>query len=171
MVAILMEDKFDWNIKDRIIYKFVTNILNIRLRETMRESESKTYGVGVQQGATKLPKPQYTLLVNWGCSPDNVDGLITTAFGIMKAMQDSLPSTENMEKSRETLLRGLETDNEQNSYWLDKLMHSSINGDKLLTKEEISKVIEGVTPEEVQKAARKYFTQDHYLQVVLKPEK
>jgi len=171
MVAILMEDKFDWNIKDRIIYKFVTNILNIRLRETMRESESKTYGVGVQQGATKLPKPQYTLLVNWGCSPENVDGLITTAFSIMKAMQDSLPSTENMEKSRETLLRGLETDNEQNSYWLDKLMHSSINGDKLLTKEEISKVIEGVTPEEVQNAARKYFTENHYLQVVLKPEK
>ncbi len=171
LVAILMEDNFDWNIKNRIVFNFTTNILNIRLRETMRESKSKTYGVGVQKGNTKLPEPKYTLLVNWGCSPENVEGLVTTVFDIMKAMQDSLPSAENMEKSRETLLREMETDNEQNSYWLDKLMHSSINSDRLLTKEEISKVIEGVTPEEVQQAARKYFTDNHYLQVVLKPEK
>jgi len=171
LVAILMEDKFDWTIRNRMIFSITTNILNIRLRETMRESKSKTYGVGIQKSSTKLPKPEYNILVNWGCSPDNVNELISTVFEIMGDMRQNLPSAENMEKSKETIIREMETDNEKNSYWIDKLMHTSINGDKLMTKEELTKIVGTISPEDIRQAARRYFTPDHYLQVVLLPEK
>ncbi len=171
MVAILMEDPFDWNVRNRLIFNITTNILNIRLRETMRESKSKTYGVGIQKSNTKLPKPEYNILINWGCKPDNVDELINTVFQIMDDMQTHFPSDENMEKSRETIVRQLQTDSEKNDYWLGKLMDSSINNDKLQTQDELVKVVESITPEEIRQAARQYFTKDHYLQVVLLPEK
>ncbi len=171
LVAILMEDPFEWTIKNRLIFDITTNILNIRLRETMREQKSKTYGVGLQPSTTKLPKPEYNILVNWGCSPENVNDLTGTVFSIMTEMKEAPPAAENMEKSKEKILRQLQTDSETNSYWLDKLMHSSINGDPILTLDEITKIVEGIAPGDVQDAARKYFTEDHYLQVVLFPEK
>ncbi len=171
MVALMMEDQFDWNVKNRIIFNMTLNILNIRLREIMRESKSKVYGVGIQKSVDKYPKPEYTILVNWGCAPDNVKDLINTVFRQMTHMKDHLPTSENLEKSRETMIRELQTDNEKNSYWLSKLMDNSINKDKLRTKDEITSLIKSVKPEDIRNAAKKYFTEDHYLQVVLLPEK
>ena len=171
MVALMMEDQFDWNVKNRIIFNMTLNILNIRLREIMRESKSKVYGVGIQKSVDKYPKPEYTILVNWGCAPDNVKDLINTVFRQMTHMKDHLPTSENLEKSRETMIRELQTDNEKNSYWLSKLMDNSINKDKLHTKDEITSLIKSVKPEDIRNAAKKYFTEDHYLQVVLLPEK
>jgi zinc protease len=171
LVAILMEDPFDWSVTNRIIFDITTNILNIRLRETMRESQSKTYGVGLQKSSDKLPKPRYDIMINWGCAPENVNGLVRTVFQIMSDMQKNLPKAENMEKSKETIIRELQTNSQQNGYWLGKLKDTSINGDKLLTMNEITKIVEGVTPEDVREAARRFFTEDHYLQVVLMPEK
>jgi len=100
-----------------------------------------------------------------------VNELISTVFEIMGDMRQNLPSAENMEKSKETIIREMETDNEKNSYWIDKLMHTSINGDKLMTKEELTKIVGTISPEDIRQAARRYFTPDHYLQVVLLPEK
>ncbi len=171
LVALLMQDPFDWNVKNRIVFNMTMNILNIRLREIMREGESKVYGVGIQKSNTKYPKPEYTILVNWGCSPDNVDGLVNTVFQEMDHMNNNLPTSENLEKARETMIRELQTDHENNSYWLGKLMDSFVNKDGLHTLEELTSIIKSIRPDDIQRAACKYFTKDHYLEVVLLPEK
>ncbi len=170
LVAIMMQGPYDWSLTNRILYQITNNILNIHLREVMREKESKTYGVGVDGSDNKLPRPRYTLVVSWGCSPDYVDRLIRTAFGEMKKMTEQPPSQEDLEKSKEKILRSLETDMKTNRYWLDKLMHASINGDPLVTYDEIRRTVENIRAEEVREAARRFFQLDHYLQVVLKPE-
>ncbi|HHJ10802.1 MAG TPA: insulinase family protein [Bacteroidetes bacterium] len=171
LVALLMEDEFDWSAKNKVIFNMTMNILNIRLREIMRENESKVYGVGIQKSTSKYPKPEYNILINWGCSPDNVEGLIKTVFQEMDHLRNNPPTTVNLEKARETMIRELQTNNEQNNYWLGKLKGSFLNQDKLLTLEELETIIQSIIPADIQGAARRFFTPDHYLQVVLLPEK
>ncbi len=171
LVAIMMHGPYLWSLTNRILFQITNNILNIHLREVMREKKSQTYGVGVQGQDDKLPKPRYSVILNWGCNPKNVNMLVKTAFDEIRKMTTTPPSAEDLEKSKEKILRGLETDLKNNLYWADKLMHSSINGDRLYTYEEIRRTVENIRPEDVREAAKRFYRTDHYLQVVLMPEK
>ncbi len=170
MVGLMIRNDFDYNIQDRLELQMLVKILSIRLRESMREDQGGVYGVQVRQSAKQFPKPDYNIFVSWGCSPDNVDTLVNTVFIEMDKLIDNGPSALNLEKAIETYLRDLESNQEKNKYWLNKLKDSQWGGSEMLTADELRKMVEEITSKKLQTAAIKYFTKDHYLKVVLMPE-
>lgn len=170
MVGLAMNNDFEYNIKNRMELQMLVKILSIRLRENMREDQGGVYGVQVQQHSGLYPEPEYSIYVMWGCSPDNVDTLVSTVFTEMDYLIENGPGDTNLEKSLETFLRDLETNQKQNKYWLNKLKDSQWLNTNLLSAEELTEVVKAITKEDLQKAAIKYFTKEHYIKVVLMPE-
>ena len=169
-VAIMMDGDFDWTLTNRLQSQMLMKILSIRLRENMREDQGGVYGVGARQQLSRYPKSEYSLLVNWGCGPENVDKLTNTVFTEMQYLADNGPGDVNMEKAKETYLRDLETNVKENKYWLNKIKDGIQYNSKLATTEELIRLVNNTSKEDLQKAAHQYFTPDHYLKVVLMPE-
>lgn len=170
MVGMMIKNDFDYTIKNRLELQILVKILSIRLRENMREDQGGVYGVQVQQNASLYPTPDYNVFVAWGCSPDNVDTLVNTVFTEMDYLIDNGPGTVNLEKAIETYNRDLESDQEQNKYWLNKLKDSKWESSEMLSADILRSTAANITKEDLQAAAIKYFTKDHYLKVVLMPE-
>ena len=170
MVGFIIKNDFEYNIENRLELQMLIKILSIRLRESMREDQGGVYGVQVQQSNKLYPKPNYNLVIYWGCSPDNVDTLVQTVFNEMDYLIENGPGDVNLGKATETYFRDLESNQEQNKYWLGKLKDSKWNETELQNIESLTKIVQSITKEDLQKAAIKYFTKDHYLKVVLKPE-
>jgi len=169
-VAIIMDGDFEWNVTNRLQSKLLMKILNIRLRESMREDQGSVYGVGARQQLSRYPKPEQSIFVSWGCGPENVDGLVSTVFTEMQFLVDNGPSDVNLTKAKETYLRDLETNVKENKYWLNKIKDGIKYKSDLVTTEELNELVSITTKEDLQKAAIQYFTNDHYLKVILMPE-
>ena len=170
MVGIVVKNDFDYTIKNRLELQMLVKILGIRLREMMREDQGGVYGVQVQQSSNLFPKPNYDIIIAWGCSPDNVDTLVHTVFVEMDALANEGPDDTNLGKAVETYLRDLESNQEKNSYWLGKLKNSQWQDTELYSAEKLKAIAEAISKEDLQEAAKKYFTKEHYLKVVLMPE-
>ena len=55
-------------------------VLETRLRETLREALSGTYGVQVEADASKIPEPRYSVTIDFGCDPERTEELVKTLF-------------------------------------------------------------------------------------------
>ncbi len=147
----------------------MASILQIRLRELLREDLGGTYGVGVSGSLRYRPDEEYRVSIRFGSDPARADELSAVAFEEIERLREHGPDEETVAKVRETQRRTKETDLQQNSYWLRELSSRDERG---LDLSEIPSYeeIEGWTAEQVQEAAAMYLRTDQYVKVVLLPE-
>jgi zinc protease len=169
-VALMMDRSFDWDVKSRLGMSLLMKILNIRMRESMREDQGGVYGVQSRPTMTKYPKEEVNILVAWGCAPENVDQLVNTVFGEMDTLKMDGPNSINIGKAKEAVIRDYQTNFEENGYWLGKIKNSYYYDEELLNLPELIKIVENISASYLQKMANTYFTSDHYLKVILMPE-
>jgi zinc protease len=159
-----------WNMDERFALRSAVDVLRIRLREVMREDKGGVYGVGVWGDLSRLPKETFSSGITFTCNPDNVDDLIKAAMDEINALQKDGPSSENLEKVRETLLRNHEKGLKEDSFWMSNLSfyrENELPFDGILKLPERAKAL---TAEKVRDAARKYFSSENLLTARLLPE-
>ena len=170
LVNISMKGTFKWDVKERICFAMFTQILDIKLRESMREEQGGVYGVNAAGSVSLHPKPRYSLDFVWGCSPDNVDKLIATVFDEAKKIKTGGPTETDLKKIKEILIRERETAMKDNSFWQQILLNTYRQGDKLMTYDEYKKMIHSVKTKDIRRVARLYFNEMNYVVGRLMPE-
>jgi zinc protease len=170
MVAIMMKSPFEWSADNRLNLEMMMRVLNIKLRENLREDQGGVYGVGSRQSNSQFPTPEYTITINWGTNPEMVDTLTKAVFYEMDRLIHEGPTAEDLVKVKETTIRERETNEKQNRFWLNTISFADQNELPLLTIDEFNKKIHALTADDIQQAANYFLKPDHYLRLVLKPE-
>lgn len=171
MVGIVFDEKFEWSDTSRLCLRMMNDIMRIKLVEVIREELSGVYSPQVQMNFDKYPTPEFTMMIMFGCSPKNTNKLTKAVFGIIKSIRDKGPSETDLNKVKETLIREREEDLMKNSFWVNRLEGYYYNNDDVKLITEYKNKVNAITLADVQKFANKYFIKDHYVRVVLKPEK
>jgi len=147
----------------------LADVLDIRLRELLREDLGGTYGVGVSGRLTYRPDEEYRVSISFGSAPERAEELSAVAFEEIERLKAEGPDAETVDKVRETQRRTKETDLRENRYWLSQL--SAFESRRLdLRLIPSYDWIEGWTAEQVQQAAIRYLRTDQYAKFVLLPE-
>jgi zinc protease len=168
-VNVSMSGKFKWNLKERLHFAMFTDVLAIKLRESMREEQGGVYGVRVS-GSTRLyPKPMFSLDFSWGCSPDNVEPLTVTVFEEARKIKADGPTDSDLNKVKETMIRSRETALKENSYWLQALLNRYRQGDEPMGLDAYRKLVKSVKAKDIRRVARLYFTDRNYVAGKLMP--
>ena len=145
-------------------------VLNIRLREILREELSGTYGVGVGFSNTPPVKGYGMMQINFGSSPENLDKLVAATLKEIERLKTEGPSLDDVNKVKELERRDLETNARQNSYWLGSMQTVHMYGwDPAGIARRLDRT-EKLTPEVVKAMFNKMFPMDRYTLVTLKPE-
>ena len=168
-VNIIMKGKFKWDLKERFYVSMMMEILNIKLRETMREEQGGVYGVNVSGNMSQYPKPRYSLDFKWGCAPENVNHLVTTVFEEAKKLKTLGPTENDLKKVKETLIRNRETAMKENSFWLNTLTNVYRQGDKPMTLNDYKKLVNSVKAKDIRRVTRQYFNDRNYVLGELMP--
>jgi zinc protease len=170
-VAMVMKGKYKFGDDNNLIVNALVQSLNIELREKVREEESGTYGIYVSPSLNKFPKPEYSLMLGFGCAPENVDRLVQSVFTVMDKMKKQGPDALTLKKVKETFIRSHESDVRKNSYWLTKLIDHDFEGLPINPDKTFTSKVDALSTAVIRKAAKKYLTEKHYVLGILKPEK
>lgn len=145
-------------------------VLNIRLREILREELGGTYGVNV--GFTNSPpiKGYGAMQIQFKSSPENLDKLVNAALTEVERLKKEGPSADDVQKVKELERRDLETNAKQNSYWLGSMQTVHLYGWDPAGIARRSERTERLTQENIKTMFQKYFPMERYTLVTLKPE-
>ncbi len=170
-VAMVWKGDFRWKTEDRQGFALLMSILEIRLRESMREDQGGVYGVSFDGGASKLPRPSYTISSQWGCKPENLEKLAQTVIDEMNKIKTDGPEEADLNKVKETMIRERETQVKENGFWLGYLQNHYINGSKILSLDEYRSLVNSMTVKKIKAIAKRYLNTDNYVEVYLTPKK
>jgi zinc protease len=146
-----------------------TDVLEIALRDILREDLGQTYGVSVDL-VQRLPArgAGYTS-VSFGADPANLAGMVDRVFDQVRRMQREGPTADLTSRVKETARRNYETALRQNGYWLGRLQTTHLLGQDagvILTR---PARIEALSPDVLREALVRYFPLDRHTVVTLVP--
>lgn len=168
--ALVFHGLTEYSFDKSSLMQVLVRVLDIRLREELREALGGVYSASVNGGMTRLPQGTYGINVFFGSAPDRVDELTAAVFDEINAIQTDLDLTPYLEKIKAQYRRDQETSMEQNSFWIGVLQEYLEN--PLLQLEDIPQIphlLDDVNVDMVRQAARTWLI-DRYVKVVLLPE-
>ena len=169
-VAMVWKGDFKWKTEDRQGFAVLTSILEIKLRESMREDQGGVYGVSFDGSVSKLPRPSYRITAGWGCKPENLENLSKTVIDEMNKIKNNGPQEADLNKVKETMIRERETQLKENGFWIGYLQNHYINGSKILSFEEYKALVNSMTVKKIKVIANRYLNTENYVQVYLTPK-
>jgi zinc protease len=168
-VNLIYNGPFEYNFHNRTEVTALVRLVNIKLRETMREDMSGVYGVSVFPQLTKYPKQWYKMNISFGCSPDNVDKLITAAHTVIDSVKKFGCNNEDLLKVKELLLKEREVSLKQNNFWLQNMMQSDVNHEEIGEMNNFNDQIQNLKSDDFKRLASKYFDDSNFAKFVLYP--
>ena len=149
----------------------LSEVMNIKIIEKLREEMGGIYGGGMGGGLTKRPYEHYSIGVSFPCGPENVDKLVAAFLGIVKDVSNKGIDEKDMAKVKETLKKQYEVQIKNNDYWLEGLSKSFIDQTDPAWILAYPSKVEGVTAAQLQQLCKKLMDTPNYSKSVLYPEK
>ena len=161
---------FDFNMKNRNEVYALNKLINIRLREVLREDKSGVYGVSFISNPSRLPIAKLENTVGFNCKPENVDSLIAAVWQVINEVKLTGCDERNLEKIKQTFIRERETSLKENSFWLTLLMTYDKNGENINQIDGYNDWVNFLQGKDFIGFADRYFKTDNYAKLILMPE-
>jgi zinc protease len=162
---------FTWTRENRYALGSLADVMRIRLREVLREDLGGTYDVSVGATPQREPRQRYSVTIDFGSAPDRAGKLRDAVFAQIDSLARTGPTSDELEKVRETQRRSEETQLRENTYWLSALTAAEREGTDPRLILQGASLRSTLTSDLVRDAARRYLDVKNYIQVVLLPER
>jgi zinc protease len=170
-VDLFFSGPFEPTLENRVALQTLAQVLDIHLRDVLREQLGGTYDIGASASSAREPRARYSLQVSFGCAPERVDSLTARVFREIERLRAQGPDTADLAKVKEQTRRQREVALKQNGWWLDRLSYAAAYDP------DFGSVLAGGTAQErvsiadVRAAARRYLDPAHYVEGMLLPER
>ena len=168
--ALIFTGPFEYTRQNRYYLSALGELLNIKLREALRENLGGTYGVSVSPSASRDPNPSYRFTIGFGAAPERLEALTAAALAQIDSVKKFGTTPEYLTKVKEAALRARETAIKQNGYWLSQISSFDQNRWPLKEIPNGEQLISSLTVKDLQRAAMEYLRSDNYVRVSLYPE-
>jgi zinc protease len=148
----------------------LTEVMNIRIIDVLREKLGLIYGGGMEGSMTRIPYSHYTIGVTLPTGPDNVDKVLNATFAEIERMRTQGPTQADLDKVKTNWLQTYRKSLQENTYWLAALQTSLTEGTDPGTILTFDKEVQNLTVDDVKRAAQRFLNTENYVQVVLNPE-
>jgi zinc protease len=169
-VSIVFSGNFKWDRQSRFDLNAMTSVLEIKLREVLREDLGGVYGVGVWASTARYPEEEYSINISFGCAPERVEELTGTVFQQIDSLRTFGTTEKYLAKVKEIQRRKRQTDLKENSFWLNSLRAYYQYQENPLEILNYDQLIENLSLAAIPQAAQRYFNKENYVKVVLLPE-
>ena len=168
-VRYLFSGEMAFNFQNRMALSFLTQALNARYLVSIREEKGGTYGVHVSSTTGFVPKENYELTIQFDTNAEMADELCEIIMKEIQTIANEGPKSEDIEKTREFLLKSWKSSLEQNASWMSYVstLYSASALDYLADYEQ---TVKSLTNADVQAMAKKMLEEGNMVKVVMRPE-
>ena len=149
----------------------MTEALNIKIIEEIREKAQAIYGGGVFGALEKEPYPSYTMMAQLPTGPEKVETVLISLKTEIEKIQTNGPTPETLEKVKKQWLEKYRESLKDNDTWMNTLMETKVEGknvDRFLNYE---KYVNAITVADIKNAAKVYLNPANMITAVQLPEK
>ncbi len=153
------------------LFKALNALLQIRLREVIREDMSGSYGVRVSGFLETYPESSFETSIEFGCEPGREESLSKAVFEQIEWLKSAPVPESYITKLRENWRRDQEEGLRNNRFWLNRIFSFSTEGrplDGISATSDVTALLTGVRMQEL---AKKYFNTGNYVKAYLMPKK
>lgn len=156
--------------KEELRLGALTEVMNLRIIEVLREKMGLIYGGGMEGSMTRLPYSHYTVGVTLPTGPQNVGKVVDATFAEIERLRTRGPEQSELDKVKTNWLQSYRKSLQDNGYWLATLQTSLTEGTDPANILRFDKEVAALTVDDVKQAAQRYLNTQNYVQVVLNPE-
>ena len=163
----------EWSRGEALALAALGEVLELRLRERLRDDPQAVYGGGVNTDSQLIPDPEYRLIVGFDCDPERADEVRDAVLAEVAWLHagGERPYLEAALKHAIGVLRSTREERTgHNRFWLDEVAAAVRRDEPLAVIARVPELLEALTVEQLAAAARRYLTPDRYVRVVLLPE-
>ncbi|MBU1540794.1 MAG: insulinase family protein [Alphaproteobacteria bacterium] len=138
----------------------LSEVLNLRVLEEIRERQALAYSPRVQAGASNFYEDYGSISIMAETAADKLDAFYAAVETIAASLRDAPPSEDELNRARLPVIESLRRSQASNEYWLAQL---SDVAERPADVEQIQTHIsdlEAITPADIQALARQYLTSD-----------
>lgn len=170
-VKLFFYNSYPFSMENNMQLSALSDILEFKVLERLREKEGGVYSPNVGVGYEKLPYGNYNLSISFSCAPANVDKLVNASLEEIEKIKKNGATAEDVEKFKAEYRRSLEVNLRENNFWLNYLTGKFKNGEDATSVLTQNERLNKVTPESVKAAANTYLSNANYFKAALVPEK
>jgi zinc protease len=148
----------------------VSEVLNIKIIEDLREKIQGIYTGGIYARLTKIPYQHYSFVLQLPCGPAKIDTLIFAANQEIENLKKNGPSIEDLNKVKQQWLEENKTAMKENNTWLDALQNIIFKGNDADRFLHYEKYVNALTPKDIQDAAKLLLNGNNVATAILRPE-
>jgi zinc protease len=148
----------------------MSEILNIRIIEELREKVQGIYGGGTFASLEKVPYGNYSFVLQLPCGPEKVDTLLKAVRKEFELIAKKGPEKSYLDKVKKQWIEQYKTNIEDNNTWVNQLVSYKSQGgnpDRFVNYE---KYVNALTPQDIQQAAKIILEGKNQFFAVLMPE-
>jgi zinc protease len=154
---------------DRFAANTLREILDIRLREVLRNQSGGTYDVGSQVSLSPLPYPQAVVAFGFTSEPARQEELMDKALAVLASVGRGEFDQATLDKAKEIQVRSVESYLTQNNFWAAILPEYTLKGYDLGQLTRLKELYQAVTKDQVAGLAQQILRTPEALQVIRLP--
>jgi zinc protease len=150
--------------------KALTEVLNIKVIEELREKMGAIYGGGFNSSVAKEPYQRYSIQLQLPCGPDNVDKLLAASDEEIRKLKENGPDQKDLDKVKSQWHEKYVTDIKENKYWVGTLESVLFWGGDKKRALNSDTYMQQLTPADIQATAKYLLNGTNKFVSVLNPE-
>ena len=166
-VRYIFSGDVEYTMQNRVNIAYLTQALNARYLESIREEKGGTYGVSVWGSLSYLPTPTYVMNIQFDTNDQMADELCEIIMKEIEEIAANGPKTEDVEKTREFCFKEWNASLEKNSSWMNYIVTKWSTGlDNVADQQAAHK---NLTNADVQNFAKMILENKNQIKVMMRP--
>ncbi|MDB5116544.1 MAG: hypothetical protein JWQ79_2036 [Mucilaginibacter sp.] len=170
IVRLVVSGDYQFSETNNLLLKALGDILQIKLLQQLRESESEVYSPNVQAIYNKYPLNRYALIISFGCAPKNAGHLVDMVEKEMAALKDNGADADDIQKFKAAYEKNLELALKDNVFWLGYLSTQYENDESVLNILDYAKKLDLISSGALKQAAGTFLNTRNEISFELLPE-
>ncbi|RPJ03553.1 MAG: insulinase family protein [Spirochaetaceae bacterium] len=170
MVMLVYHGGFSWTLQQVAVLKAITEIMNIRLTDAVRENSSGAYTIQAWDHPKRVPRQELTFNIFFGCEPGRVNELTTLVVREIELLAAKGITDQELAKVKEILAKEREVDLTDNSIWAELIKNYRIYSEPFDKITQLQEEYAKLTKTDIQTAVKKYLNDDNFKLLSLYPE-
>jgi zinc protease len=158
-----------WSLDAERDASILSRVLQIRLREVMREDMGSVYGVSVNAALSREPTQRRHLDISFGCDPSNIEALKTAALGEIRAIARAGIGADYLTKVTEQMRRAHEVNLKSNGWWRGRLRAAYYYREDFARSNDLDAALRRVTSANIKASAARFLDEKNLVVGILRP--
>jgi len=151
------------NLKNELVVDMLEQIMDMTYTESVREDEGGAYGVPVSAGLSRYPQEEATVQIQLPTAPEKRERMTEIVYQGVEDMVNKGPKAEDLQKTKEYLLRSHAENVKKNGYWMGQMVTFYRYGEDNVTPYEDT--VNSITAADIQEMARRIFKSGNCIEV------